>query len=139
MAAILSAIFVFIASYGGNYILPTGPLKPVLLWIGSRSYSLYLLHVIAFCATVEIWIRIFPGRVDGTMTVRYVITALVLLLVFSELTYRLVEQPFRKRGVALAPRFKHLLICESNADRAFSLLARLLGRGFRSGAKFLTR
>jgi len=77
-----------------------------MLWFGSRSYALYLIHIPAFFVTREIWFRIEPpGTVfTGAFTLRFALTASVLLLTFTELNYRLVEVPLRRRGARIAER-----------------------------------
>ena len=62
-------------------------------WVGSRSYALYLVHVFAFVATREIWFRLSPpGTAFGsTYTLRFTVTALVLLFGLAELNRVTVE------------------------------------------------
>jgi peptidoglycan/LPS O-acetylase OafA/YrhL len=106
LVALISAVLVFIASYDQNYLMPPGPVKQVMLWVGSRSYALYLIHIPAFFLTREIWFRIEPtGTVfNGTFTLRFALTGFGLLLVLTELNYRFVEIPLRRRGVRIAQR-----------------------------------
>jgi peptidoglycan/LPS O-acetylase OafA/YrhL len=106
MVALLSIALVFIASYDKDYLMPDNPLKKILLWFGSRSYALYLTHIPAYLASREIWFRIAPVNTifDRTYNIRLALTAIVLLLIFSELNYRFVETPFRARGKKLADR-----------------------------------
>lgn len=106
LIALISAALVFVASYDQDYLLPEGAVKRVMLWFGSRSYALYLIHIPAFFLTREIWFRIEPaGTVfDGTFTLRYALTAGVLLVTFAELNYRYVEVPLRRRGAGIAQR-----------------------------------
>jgi peptidoglycan/LPS O-acetylase OafA/YrhL len=104
--ALLSIALVFIASYDKDYLMPDNPLKKIFLWFGSRSYALYLTHIPAYLATREIWFRIAPVDTifDKTYNIRLALTAIVLVLIFSELNYRFVETPFRARGKKLAER-----------------------------------
>jgi peptidoglycan/LPS O-acetylase OafA/YrhL len=76
----------------------------VLLWFGSRSYALYLTHIPAFFLTREIWFRLAPPGTNfgGSYSLRYVVTASLLLFAFAELNYRFVETPFRRRGARIA-------------------------------------
>ena len=106
VVALLSAALVLIASYDRDYLMRAGPLKSLLLWIGSRSYTLYLIHAPAYFLTREIWLRIEPPgtRFEGNFTLRFVLTALPLLIVLTELNYRLVETPLRRRGARIADR-----------------------------------
>jgi peptidoglycan/LPS O-acetylase OafA/YrhL len=106
LIALISAALVFVASYGEDYLFPSGAAKRVMLWVGSRSYALYLIHIPAFFMTREIWFRIEPpGTVfDGSFTLRFGLTAALLLFVFTELNYRCVEVPLRRRGAVIAQR-----------------------------------
>ncbi|KWC56582.1 acyltransferase family protein [Burkholderia ubonensis] len=106
LMAIASAILVFMASFDRGYILPIRALSPILSYIGSRSYAIYLSHLPAFMLTHEIWSNWATSKglpaPNGTYTIRYAITALALVAVFSELNYRLVETPLRRKGARLA-------------------------------------
>ena len=106
MVALISAVLVFLASYDQDYLCPPGAFKRAMLWVGSRSYALYLVHIPAFFLTRELWFRIErPGTIfDGTFTSRYALTAIAFMVAFAELNYRLVEVPLRRRGAAIALR-----------------------------------
>lgn len=108
LVALLSAALVFIASFNGEYLFPPGPLKTALVWIGARSYALYLIHQPAYLLTREIWFRLEPsGAVfAGTYTLRFTLTALVISFALADLNYRLVETPLRRRGARIAARLK---------------------------------
>jgi peptidoglycan/LPS O-acetylase OafA/YrhL len=115
--AIISASLVFLASRG--YM----PKFPFASWIGSRSFSLYLCHFGAYAGTKELWSHL--SKTQGpVMDVPYIVTALVLLFLLAELTYRFVEKPFRETGVRLSRRF-------SSPSRSTD---RLQGRGCRTGS-----
>jgi peptidoglycan/LPS O-acetylase OafA/YrhL len=106
LVSIVSAALVFLASYNQDYLWKAGPLKSVMMWIGARSYAIYLIHIPAFFATREIWWRIEPaGTVfDGRFTLRYLATAALLIIALSEANYRLVEMPLREHGARIAKR-----------------------------------
>jgi peptidoglycan/LPS O-acetylase OafA/YrhL len=106
LVALVSAVLVFLASYDRDYLCPDGLPKRVLLWVGSRSYGLYLIHIPAFYLTREIWFRIEPPgtQFGGSFTLRFALTAMVLLISLVELNYRLVETPLRRRGADIARR-----------------------------------
>jgi len=57
--AVISAMLVFIVSHDKNILLPEGTIKRVALWIGSRSYALYLTHIPAYLLTREAWWRAY--------------------------------------------------------------------------------
>jgi peptidoglycan/LPS O-acetylase OafA/YrhL len=67
---------------------------PVLGWLGSRSYGLYLWHwpVLVIAATL---VPFAPGTVQGALVLS---AALVVTLVLTELSFRLVEMPIRRHG-----------------------------------------
>jgi peptidoglycan/LPS O-acetylase OafA/YrhL len=104
LVALISALLVFIASFNQNYLWPPGPLKQVMLWFGTRSYALYLVHIPAYFFTREIWFRLQPpGTVfTDTFALRFAYTAAILLVILAELNYRLVELPLRRRGARIA-------------------------------------
>lgn len=106
MIALIAALLVLVASYNRGYIVRGRALKPVLLWIGSRSYALYLIHFTMIPVTLLVWRHIEPqGTVFGaSYGLRFTLTWLALTGTFAELNYRLVETPLRRKGRELAAR-----------------------------------
>lgn len=106
MFSLFSAFLVWIASYNLNVFVPLEPFKRIMLWIGSRSYAIYLIHIPAFFLTREIWFNLYPsgGHTDAFFY-KYLFVAVLLIVIFSELNFRLVETPLRRRGAAMAQRF----------------------------------
>jgi peptidoglycan/LPS O-acetylase OafA/YrhL len=104
MIALISAALVWIASYDRGYLTPSGWIGHAMLWLGSRSYALYLIHIPAFFATREIWYRIAPpGTIfEGNYTLRFALTGFGLLLLLAEINYRFVETPLRRKGIRIA-------------------------------------
>lgn len=103
--ALVCAGLVFVASYGRDCILGGGgPLRGCLLWIGTRSYAIYLIHLPVFSLTREIWFRAAPpaASFDGSYTWRFLLTAAILVTVLAEANYRLIEVPLRRYGRRLA-------------------------------------
>lgn len=100
MLAVVSAGLVWVASYDKSYVVAPGKIKSVLMWIGSRSFAIYLLHTPVFHATREIWYRIEPAgtQFDGSYTLRFFLTAALLIAVLAELNYRVIETPLRRKG-----------------------------------------
>lgn len=87
--------------------LPDGALsgrRPYLSleWIGGRSYSLYLCHLPIFLLVREGLARTFGPEilsVDSTiLTLGSTFFAVGLALLAADLSYRFVEQPFRRLG-----------------------------------------
>ncbi len=104
---LVSAVLVFIASFDRNYLLPPGRAKDVLVWVGSRSYALYIVHLPVYLTTRHIWSALAPAgaTLDGTLTLRFILTALVLCVGLAELNFRFLETPLRRRGAALAKAY----------------------------------
>ena len=47
MRNLVCGLMVFAASFDRNYILPRGVLQWLLMWVGARSYTYYLVHMTA--------------------------------------------------------------------------------------------
>ena len=102
LVAVLCGALVHAASYDRGYIMQPGLLRRVLAWIGSRSYSIYLIHIPAYAMTRELYFRLYPPMWPSFhLSAHYLIVALALTMVASELNYRLVEVPFRNYGRTL--------------------------------------
>ncbi|MGC4009671.1 MAG: acyltransferase [Pseudomonas sp.] len=103
LVAICSIVLVWMASYDADLFLPWGPLRRLAVWIGTRSYAIYLIHVPAFFATREFWFRLYPQLpVDDRFFYPFVVCAMALIVVLSELNFRLLETPLRRRGARMA-------------------------------------
>ena len=124
--ALACAVWVFIASFDAGYVMPRGFLKPVILWLASRSYALYLCHLIAYGVSVELWF-ILGGSIEFNALLRNLgllqrqqspliqnnykatlvlaVTGTMLLFIFAEATYRLIDRPATALGRRLARRF----------------------------------
>ncbi|MEB6322317.1 acetyltransferase [Staphylococcus xylosus] len=66
--------------------------NPLFIYIGKRSYSLYLWHfpVISF---------IHSYYVDGQLPAYVYVIDIILTIVLAEISYRYIETPFRKQGI----------------------------------------
>ncbi len=114
LLATASAGLVTVASLNADLIVPVPYLRIIMLWIGSRSFAIYLAHIPCMLATREIFHRALhepPPLVLPSIAV--VLTALGLLVIFAEATYRLIESPFRTLGREIAVRWGHGVIPES--------------------------
>ena len=106
MIALLSAALVWMASYNRDYLWPEGAFKRLMTWLGTRSYAIYLIHIPAFLFTREFYYRLYPqqGEFGESFFYPLVFTAALLILLLSELNYRLIECPLRERGKHIARR-----------------------------------
>ncbi len=107
IVALIAALLVWLASFDRDYLMAPTIGKRMLLWVGSRSYAIYLIHVPAYLATREFWFRVAPqGTIlDASWTLTFVLTATVLTGVLAEFNYHLIETPLRRKGVVIAARF----------------------------------
>lgn len=106
LLAVLSAALVWIASYNLNVFAPGKFFKELLIWVGTRSYAIYLTHIPAFFMIREIWFRLQQGKPPTEEMFLYFLGAsAVLIALLSELNYRFIETPFRRHGAAVATRF----------------------------------
>jgi peptidoglycan/LPS O-acetylase OafA/YrhL len=104
--AVLGALLVWIASYNRDYLMPAGAVQRVLAWVGSRSYGMYLIHIPAYQLVRELIFRLqnagLPSPAGHPIVTLLLAFGLIVLL--SELNYRLIEMPMRNRGAALVKR-----------------------------------
>ncbi len=108
LVALICAAIVWLASYDRN-IFSIGPrYRRLMLYLGSRSYSLYLSHLVVFLASRDLFGQ-FGQELATTsgaagFTAIKLAVALGLTLLGAELTYRFVESVLRARGRVIAAR-----------------------------------
>ncbi len=98
----VGALLVWLAAADRD-LFHAGPLQPAVMWLGSRSYALYLCHVPIFqCASELSRQLMFRHPIPGTsVDALSTLLALIGLATAAEGTYRLVERPLRDVGVRL--------------------------------------
>jgi len=108
LLALASAGLVAIASLNANLIVPAPHLRTAMLWIGSRSFAIYLAHIPCMLATREIFYRAFHAQTASALSsVAALLTAMALLVLSAEGTYRIVETPFRVFGRRIAENWRN--------------------------------
>lgn len=119
LTALICATAVWIASYDKGYFFRSRLCLSVLGWCGSRSFAIYLCHIPVFILVQDVWRGYAPaGGFDGTYFLRFFLPAIALVALLSELNYRLVETPLRKKGREVAKRF-----VEAGADSSQNVKA----------------
>ena len=102
----ISALLVWMAAYDADFILRSSPLKSLLMWVGSRSYAIYLIHVPAYFAIRELFFRLGLATSPSLpLLFAYLLSGIFLLFLLAELNYRFVEVPLRRYGVTFSARF----------------------------------
>ena len=107
LTSVLSGSLVFCASQNIK-LISDFRIPKTMIWIGERSYSLYLGHITAAFISVMINDRIlyFLEMSEQTIASRTMMLILMVLLscLFAEISYRYLELPFNKYGHALAKK-----------------------------------
>jgi peptidoglycan/LPS O-acetylase OafA/YrhL len=102
LVALLSALLVFAASFDRKYIARLCGPEAMLVWLGQRSYSVYVAHMLIFKVVREICqaIGFYDSRSFGRFA--YLVLAYGLTLIFAAASYKWIETPLRRRGRAYA-------------------------------------
>jgi peptidoglycan/LPS O-acetylase OafA/YrhL len=87
------------AALDKGYVLNIPCLRNILLWVGNRSYSIYVFQFFYISITIFIAQHIgMPLEHKVRLTAIYV----AVLVVCSELIYHLWEKPLRNKGRKIA-------------------------------------
>jgi len=94
LTALASGCLVFIASFNKNYFCKNKHLMMITDYIGSRSYSLYLTHVIALSVTRGLFMN---GSVDYTNMGTIIRLSFFFILTFAltEFSFHYIENKYR--------------------------------------------
>lgn len=99
IVTVVAAGLVWIASFNKSYLMAPSSIKNGFIWIGARSYSMYLIHIPIFRAMSELWGRYSGGAMmPRRYHLYYSAAAFVIICAISSLTYLFVEGPFRRLG-----------------------------------------
>jgi peptidoglycan/LPS O-acetylase OafA/YrhL len=106
MVSLISLILVFIASYDRGFLMAPGYIRSCLVWTGERSFAIYLLHNAVFWMIVGIHKTFFPpAEPRYRTTVFFIVAAIFLLAILTDLSFRYLETPLRRRGKRVAANF----------------------------------
>lgn len=105
LVALICAALVYIASFDRGYLVPDSPVRRILAWVGTRSFSLYLLHMPIYFFFRETFFRLSARpdvfrRLDPATPYdwRLCVCVVGVLVIMAELNFRYIEVPFRERG-----------------------------------------
>ncbi|MCL6408140.1 acyltransferase [Dickeya dadantii] len=91
-------------------VLPAGKLNPVIKWVGTRSFSIYLSHVpMAYFIKTFVFIHALKLGIDplnislSTMLIIYIPT----LIAACEISYRFIEKPLTEIGRKISWRIEN--------------------------------
>ncbi len=118
--AIIAAVLILICSFDSGTFTRIPLVSPMLLWFGTRSYAMYVIHLFAYRMSYEIWYRISGQRgmqLDEQFTLELFATAMLLLAALSALNYRFVEEPARLYG---ARRSREIIARDAQRAQAAS-------------------
>jgi peptidoglycan/LPS O-acetylase OafA/YrhL len=103
LVALASAVFIWLASFDCGYAVPAGRLRDALMFLGLRSYALYIIHVPSVFI-VSKSLEIGLGRTPSALLLAFAIPT--ALFAATGLNYRFLEMPLRRYGVKVAARFR---------------------------------
>ncbi|MWV14953.1 acyltransferase family protein [Pseudomonas sp. L-22-4S-12] len=112
----LSALLVAVASYNMDMLTVRGPLKTPLLWLASRSYGIYIIHIPVFLFVKELFYRLEYFQTFSLQAVlAYMLLALPLVLVLADANFRIIERPLLRYGTALISRRRSIMAAVGRA------------------------
>lgn len=101
--AIVAGIIVIIASFNNDSFIPSQRLKPLFIWVGERTYSIYLIHIPAYFAVREIFFRIDPNlTLTPKLIIAHIILAAIIIISLAQFSFKYIETPLRRRGAKIA-------------------------------------
>lgn len=110
--AMTSSLVVLLCSASMNLTGANGTFRKLAIYIGSRSYSIYLIHYPMFGVVREAFLK--SGYTDLTQEadmIVAVVTALILTCLLAEFSYRKIETPLRTYGARLSKtNFKRAIL-----------------------------
>jgi peptidoglycan/LPS O-acetylase OafA/YrhL len=105
---------VWLASRDVDYIFPTGRLKRAMMWLGARSYGVYLIRLPAMLIARTTIPGDAPASVLRAMLL--IPVAVAILAALAELNFRLIENAARHFGRRLARSCASKLRPESHLE-----------------------
>jgi len=107
LITLLAFLLVWCAHFDKSYVLGDGAVKRGLIWLGARSYAIYVIHDVVFLTVADIWIAIAMERapLDAKLLWLSPPVALLVILGLAEGSYRFIERPLRAKGRRIAAHY----------------------------------
>ena len=102
LVAVVSALLVWFCSGQQDVLAGRGLISAILLWLGKRSYAMYLIHIPAMFFLRETAFRLQLDITEHVIAISVLLFFLTAAL--ADINYRWVEMPLRLRGNVLAAR-----------------------------------
>jgi peptidoglycan/LPS O-acetylase OafA/YrhL len=102
LVALVSGALVWLCAGKTDVLAGNGTPSRVFLWLGQRSYAMYLIHIPVMFFIRETAFRLDRTPADGAVV--SAIIALFLILVLAAANFRWLEAPLRNRGKVLAAK-----------------------------------
>lgn len=103
LVSLIALALVWIASYDAGYLMAQGRVCDGLVWIGQRSFAIYLIHNPVFWLVRWGYGSVFPGTPAGPAeTLPFLLAAAMLLAALADLSFRFLETPLRRFGKQVA-------------------------------------
>jgi peptidoglycan/LPS O-acetylase OafA/YrhL len=103
--AVISGLLVLLASFNTGLLFKKSKIARPFLWIGSRSFSIYLIHLPTYYIVNELAYRLsgFDNKYKTPLTydsfnLTIALSTFAALIVLAEANYRLIETPMRIWG-----------------------------------------
>lgn len=109
--ALISFFIIYMASFNSGEINAPELIRKPMIYIGSRSYGLYVIHMPAIFITQEIFARHFAYQgisPHGGMAIdlSITLTSIIITWLLVEFNYRFIEVPTRKMGALIVAKRK---------------------------------
>src|SRR5262249_39470198 len=106
LSTLASNVLVFVASGDRNYFTNGRVFSLLAKHIGSRSYSMYLVHLPVFCIAHDLMAPYAGAPNEMVMQLFAGIVSVAVVLVLAEISYVVLESPLRLYGRRLVTHGK---------------------------------
>jgi len=99
LVVLVAGVLVFVASFDKGYFVKHGLFRKLMGYIGERSYSMYLTHMVCIVFIREFYVRFYgPLPREGFLPIFLGVILVFLVFIISEFSYRVIEAPLRNIG-----------------------------------------